>query len=211
MFPTAILAAVLNPVLSTAPGDWFLPTHTVEGAAIQIPVELDRLREQSPEANEVQLFVSSDRGSTWKPGSMKSVADLRQNNMLYYQAAKPGEYWFAVRVRRSDGSVSPTDPADFSPLLIVNFVRRGVAGGPAEQVPGLEDELDRVEIDLIRREVRRLAAAKEGTIGALGEVDQLRDRLRRLRARGQERSPTVTRAGSKLSEVPLPQIPVAPR
>lgn len=79
----------------------------------RIPVNIqpaDRSRIQ-----ELQLWVSEDRGETWKPsGSTKP-----DKPSFKFLAARDAEYWFAVRMVDTAGRLTPSEDEEVQPSLKV--------------------------------------------------------------------------------------------
>ncbi len=89
---------VADDVVATKQPRFRIPYHSD-------PAELQRL-----DAREIQLFVSTDRGQTWKLAQSVPPSAGR----FAYEASADGEYWFAVRtldgmnrLHPQGGSISP--------------------------------------------------------------------------------------------------------
>jgi hypothetical protein len=191
MIPTFVLTAALavgayEPVPTpAAPTD----IHKVPGPAFLIPCKVAA----ADRVTHVQLWVSADRGQKWD-----LYEEITPDKPAFtFIAKKPGEYWFAPRIKKKDGTLSPADTAE-----LVATQRVAVATGSdspepparplarptakpttAEAVAELDDELTRVELELIRKEIKRLSEEKELTPEAEDKFDRLRGRLRDLRER----------------------------
>lgn len=174
----AVLAAGYEPVAE-------VPLHTVPGPAFLIPCKV----EAADLVAVVQLWVSADRGQKWELHE-----EITPDKAAFtFAAKKPGEYWFAPRIKKKDGKMLPADTAD-----LVVTQRVAVAVGTetpepsskpvakptaAETVAELDEELTRVELELIRKEIKKLSEMKELTADAEEKFDRLRYRLRDLRER----------------------------
>ena len=176
----AVLAVGYEPV-----GE--VPLHKVPGPAFLIPCKV----EAADLVAVVQLWVSADRGQKW--ALHEEITPDKQ--AFTFDAKKPGEYWFAPRIKKRDGKFLPADTAD-----LVATQRVAVATGSeaptwagavapvrkptaADTVAELDEELTRVEIELIRKDIKKLSEMKELTTEAEDKIYQLRHRLRDLRER----------------------------
>ncbi len=88
------------------------PVHT-RRAEFRIPFAFDRDDDGRRGAQEVQLYVSTDRGETWRHVQSAPPAEQR----FRYRAGKDGEHWFAVRTLDEDRQLHP--PGKLTPGLIV--------------------------------------------------------------------------------------------
>jgi hypothetical protein len=164
-----------------------VPVYEVTTRSITIPVQLNR----GQNVRYVALFVSTNEGQTWK---LHARIDPLVGQFVF-EAPKSGEYWFAAKVVYQDGRADPDD-GNLHPQLRVRVTlpeQPRVGTPPPLLVPPqakpskeaeldeLDDELNRIEMDLIRKEIRRLAASKELTPEVMERIDVLRERLDRLR------------------------------
>ena len=206
MIPTFVVVAALavgyEPVAD-------VPLHKVPGPAFLIPCKVAA----ADLVTHVQLWVSADRGKKWD-----LYEEITPDKPAFtFVAKKPGEYWFAPRIKKKDGTMLPADVAE-----LVATQRVAVATGSdspepltnqtrtvADTVDELDEELTRVELELIRKDIKRLSEEKELTPEAEDKFDRLRGRLRDLRERlRSNRDPLVT--GSTL-ETDLPGArPISP-
>ena len=58
-----------------------------------IPFRISPAREEATQPIEVQLFISEDRGASWR---LESRVKPEQGSFTF-QAPRDGEYWFAIR------------------------------------------------------------------------------------------------------------------
>jgi hypothetical protein len=170
----AVLAVGYEPVAE-------VPLHKVPGPAFLIPCKV----EAADLVAVVQLWVSADRGQKWELHE-----EITPDKAAFtFSAKKPGEYWFAPRIKKKDGTMLPAETSD-----LVATQRVAVAtGSDAPEPPGkptaaetaaeLDEELTRVELELIRKEIKKLSEMKELTQDAEDKFDRLRYRLRDLRDR----------------------------
>ena len=68
-----------------------------------IPFRVDRTADPTQQPVEVQLYLSTDRGTHWQPYAKASPA---QPHFLFHGGGD-GEYWFAIRTVDSSGRVRP--------------------------------------------------------------------------------------------------------
>ena len=186
-----------------------VPLHKVPGPAFLIPCKV----EAADLVAVVQLWVSADRGRKWE--LHEEISPDQQ--AFTFTAKKPGEYWFAPRIKKKDGKMLPAETSD-----LVATQRVAVAtGSDAPEQPGksiakpaaadtaaeLDEELTRVELELIRKEIKNLSELMELTPDAEDMFDRLRMRLRDLRERlrpDRDRSSSSTLSG--LPPVSSPQV-----
>jgi hypothetical protein len=71
-----------------------------------IPFQIQKAQQPSQEPAEIRLFVSTDRGVTWKPYAKVTPT---QGHFLF-RAVGDGEYWFLVRTLDRSGQVRPQGP-----------------------------------------------------------------------------------------------------
>lgn len=88
------------------------PIHT-RRTSFRIPFAFDKGETERLGAQEVQLFVSADRGKTWRHAQSAS-ADAEK---FRFSVAKDGEHWFAVRTLDRNHRLHPA--GRLSPGLIV--------------------------------------------------------------------------------------------
>lgn len=220
------------------------------GAGLQIPCAV----REPKEAACVQLYVSDNRGATWAlyseiaPDKDAFVFFPKRGDGEYWFTARvkkkdgtfdPTRVEGSVpmqRVRFGDGAekpvAAPTQPArqyaDWTPLGVPSTPAPTVSPirpkSAMQEVDELAEDLTRLEIALIRKEIKRLAEEKELTQETTDKIDRLRSRLRDLRHqlrdgdnnRGSTSgTPAIAPAGYTPSpmaqpSVPLPPIPYVP-
>jgi hypothetical protein len=211
MIATFVMVAAL-----TASGyDPAPEVHKIPGPAFQIPCKVD----QPKEIDRVQLYVSDNRGKTW---ALYQEITPNEDSFTFY-ARKPGEYWFTARLKKKDGTLVPTDQAKFVVMQRVAVETGTGYGEPASPLPSvkpiatateiakeLDDELTRVEMELIRKEIKRLAEVKKFTPETGDKIDRLRMRLRDVQAhirRNRDDSPLATQSNPPAVYPPSPYIP----
>lgn len=168
--------------------------HKVPGPAFLIPCKV----QLADQVAEVHLYVSADRGVTWQ--LYEQITPDKQ--AFTFVAKKAGEYWFAPRVKKKDGTLLPGDLAELAatqrvavatgsadevgpPPLIPPTVVAPPARprAPVNAVDELDGELNRIELDLIRKEMKRLSEANSLTPDVESKIDSLRQRLGMIRDR----------------------------
>jgi hypothetical protein len=203
-----------------------LPAHPVCGPVFHIPCHTERL---PSEVVGIELWYSTDGGKTWS----KSGDIPRDRTQFEFQAQKAGEHVFAVRVRFKDGSVQPKNNEDLVPEMraVVAFdsanERREKVVRAVDEAEELDQELTRLELELIRKEMKRLALEPVYSPETAEKIDRLRARLGQIRARLREggaeqlRAPAGPIPGPSQREpenvipsvvvpAPLPVVPMAP-
>jgi hypothetical protein len=198
----AALAAGYDPVSD-------IPVHKTPGPAFQIPCKVDGIKA----VESVQLFVSDNRGKTWT-----LYEEITPDKAAFtFLARKPGEYWFTARLKKKDGTLDPADTANFAVMQRV-AVETGTGYEPPPPAPtkpaptkrspaAVADELDaeliQLELDLIRKEIKRLSESKEFTRETEDKIDRLHQRLSEIRMRlRRDDKPGTTLPGSTLPLLP---------
>src|SRR5262245_11535526 len=154
-----------------------IPLFKVPGPAFKIPC---RVPDRTRGVVGVELWVSLDGGRKWTKAEALPWSDTDAAKEFEFHAKKSGEHWFAVRVQFKDGRHDPEDVSELVPAQRT-WVMAGSdsVGAPkaaltAAALDELDDELNRVELDLIRKEMKRLAASKEFTNEVADQIDRLR-------------------------------------
>jgi hypothetical protein len=195
MLFTWIMTAILvsNPTVpapAAAPEARELPAYRVPGPAFEIPC---KVKDPAPDLVAVQLWVSADGGKSWE----KSAEIKPDGGKFEYHAQKPGEYLFAPRLKFKDGRVTPA-VGDLSAAqrVVVEAGYEPVTPARATLLSkvanDLDEELTRLEFELIRKEMAQLAAMKGWTQDTADKIDSLRVRLRDAQHRLQNRDRGTT-------------------
>ena len=95
-----------------------LPEIVTSRSEFSIPFRFDQQELTRLNARKVHLFLSQNRGQTWKQAQ---TASLNQNQFIY-KPETDGEYWFSVAISDEDGVMHP-EPALNSPGLKVSVDR----------------------------------------------------------------------------------------
>lgn len=172
-----------RPTLTPAEAET-IPLYKVPGPAFKIPCRVpDRTRGVAG----VELWVSLDGGRKWAKAETLPWADGDAAKEFEFHAKKSGEHLFAVRVQFKDGRFDPEKTSELEPaqrtwvLAGSDPVGTQKAAVTAAALDELDDELNRVEMDLIRKEMKELAASKEFSNEVADRIDRLRSRLAVLR------------------------------
>ncbi|MDB5308552.1 MAG: hypothetical protein JWO38_2754 [Gemmataceae bacterium] len=180
MISTWLLAAALGPGSHdpTSAGDPPSPTavHRIDGPRFRIPLRSEQIHDQ--EVTRIRLLMSADRGRTWKLAAVATP----NTGWFDFRAEKSGEHWFTVQYERKTGALDPADPRDLFPMLKVQVgpVKASVLEEEAGQ---LDEDLNEVELALIRKQLNRLTGRDGLTPGVGEEIDRLRQRLTETRNR----------------------------
>lgn len=184
--------------------------HKVPGPDFLIPCKLAAFKGDVKDVDAVRLFVSRDRGQMWE--LCEVIAPDKA--AFTFRAKKSGEYWFTAQVKMKDGTLNPTNPADFTPMQKVRVTHGTESDAVPPSVPRrgaiadlteLEDELTRAELDLIRKEIKRLTEEGRLTPEVEARIDRLRVRLRDLRDRLRPDRPVTS--PPLVFPDPLPTVP----
>jgi hypothetical protein len=223
MLTTALAVGSSDPAPAPEPQrrDEPAPVYTLNTPEFRIPVNFARVKPE--QARSVLLFVSADRGQTWS-----QHAEITPDQKVFeFSAKEAGEYWFVPVVVHKDGTRDPADVPGAVPVLKVRVDDVGApAAAPrpgrppeparptttretrltrlAEETESLDEELAKLELDLIRKEMKRLAGLKELTVEEMDRIDRLRSRLGDLRHRIRTEQPdprprSTTPAGTPFS------------
>jgi hypothetical protein len=117
-----VLALVSQTGASASPG---AAVTTVRQSVFAVPYRIDRSDDPARQPVEVQLHVSTDRGTHWQ---LYARAMPSQQHFLF-RAGGDGEYWFAIRTVDRSGQARPEAIAD--PGLRVLVDTRPAAAKPA--------------------------------------------------------------------------------
>lgn len=204
---TTLVAAVALAGYDPAPG---VPVHKAPGPAFSIPCRVDGAKD----IERVQLYVSNSRGETWS-----LYEEITPDKGAFtFLARKPGEYWFTARIKKKDGTFDPADPTKFVVMQRVAVETGAGYEPPAPPLPPpsataiveqLEAELNQVELDLIRKEIKRLSELKEFSREAEARIDRLRYRLQEVstRLRGENTPRAIDTTIPPVSGIPPSAIP----
>ena len=159
-----------NPVISEAG----IPYYAVPGPTFRIPFNIHRLDPDSVE--QLRLYVFTDGGRSWA----FSASATPDQGGFEFTAKAAGEHCFAVQVKRKTGRLDPSEVALFQPQIVV-AVKQGEPEPPAvaldAEAAKLSDDLTRIELDLIRKELKLIAAADRLTPKTMDRIDALKLRL----------------------------------
>jgi|GEM_PF-6561736 len=185
MIPTFVMIAMFATGADKSPPD--LPELcTVPGPYFKIPCKVDALKN----VERVQLYMSDNRGEKWILYSQCTP----DQPWFTFRAKQPGEYWFTARLKMKDGTLNPPNLADFVPMQRVAVIhgtdppacpmtmRKGESTLAATATE-LDEELTRLELDLIRKEIKRLTEEARLTPDVEQKIDRLRNRLSEVRIR----------------------------
>jgi hypothetical protein len=96
------VACTLVAALALAqPGDSAKDVIEIQTRKFAFPLAWDA--QKKSDIRQVRLFVSEDRGTTWRHVSDHMAGDDRAP----YTAERDGECWFALQVQRTDGTLEP--------------------------------------------------------------------------------------------------------
>ena len=132
--PLLALAALAAATRADSPGSG---AETPEPIATRqtifsIPFQIQKAQNSAQEPAEIRLYVSTDRGATWRPYTRVEPS----RGHFLFQAVGDGEYWFLVRTLDRSGQVRPQGPnrpelrvmVDTTPPTLQLEAARGDAG-----------------------------------------------------------------------------------
>jgi hypothetical protein len=107
MHGLALMLLTVTPSLD--PAELSRDATEVQSRDFAMPLTLDPDRRDT--VKEIRLFVSEDRGKTWKHEKDYKPTDKR----VLFSAPRDGVYWFAVQVVSKDGKKDPAELNDLTP------------------------------------------------------------------------------------------------
>jgi hypothetical protein len=107
----------------------------------------------------VRLFVSEDRGKTWKHEKDYKRTDER----VTYTAERDGQYWFALQVEFTDGTSDPAKVEALTPAMkvYVNTARKVLKGQKSYEELLREVEELRATVEQLQKKVKELEADRK--------------------------------------------------
>ena len=160
----------------------------VDYRSFHIPVQINP--DQKGRIKELSLWVSSDRGKTWKMHA-KAAPDAKQ---FRFDTDHDGEYWFNVQVVDTKGTPSPSDMSKAAPALKV-VVDTRAKQAPVDSPNSKNSDLDADELeeqynqmqDAIKRWEKRVAELEQRRKEKIEkELDKMREKLDKLKERARE-------------------------
>ena len=122
-----------------------------------MPVKFDP--DRLGEIKRVRVYVSEDRGATWK-----HVKDVKSGDKgVELTAPRDGHYWFALQVVLKDGTSDPADLDNLAPTMkvYVNAERRALKVWKSDEDRRREVEDLRKTVELLQKRVRELEAERK--------------------------------------------------
>ena len=131
---------LLAAAIVSQPGTGAAPTMTVtRHRTFAIPYRLNPVEGEAAQPVEVQLYVSNDRGVTWR---FYAKGPTTQKSFLF-RAGGDGEFWFAIRTVDRSGRVRPKSISAPGLMVVVDAAaqsptspdgrRKTDAAGPAKK------------------------------------------------------------------------------
>ena len=129
--------------------------HTQDFA---MPLHIDPAREDNIER--IRVFVSQDRGKTWKHQKDYKPANAR----VVFSAPQDGFYWFSLQIVFKDGKMEPPDRDDLVAMqkVFVNSERKALK--PRKSYEELQQEAEdlRKEVEQLKRRIAELESSGKG-------------------------------------------------
>ena len=132
--PLLALAALATATKADSPGSGAEPPEPIatRQTIFSIPFQIQKAQHPAQEPVEIRLYVSTDRGTTWRPYT--TVAPSRGH--FLFRTVGDGQYWFLVRTLDRSGQVRPQGPnrpelrvmVDTTPPTLQLEAARGDAG-----------------------------------------------------------------------------------
>ena len=131
--------------------------YTVNYKDFQIPISVDPDRRE--EMEQIRLFISTDRGKTWKQAKSVSV----EKKSFHFHAPSDGIYMFKIQTVFKDKHVIPEDINDGPPALKVRVqtTKEAVlhkAKNPDEEIATLREQVESLqkEVAAVRSKLSEL-------------------------------------------------------
>jgi hypothetical protein len=100
-----------------------LPKDVLEVKDRYFAVPMNINKERKADIETIRVFVSENRGKTWKQSRDYKPADKQ----LVFAATRDDLYWFAVQIVKKDGTLIPATEAEFLPAMKVYVNTTGKA------------------------------------------------------------------------------------
>jgi hypothetical protein len=150
--------ALLAVVCASEPIELEKEVVEIQQRELHIPLLFDP--EKGKGIERIGLFVSTDRGKTWK-----HYKDWRTDkDKLVYPAPADALYWFALQIVRKDGKKDPPNVKGLGPSLkvYVNSEKRPVKN-PSKSYADLEREVEelRKTAEQLKQRIAELESGKK--------------------------------------------------
>jgi hypothetical protein len=151
----ALAIAVIALALRTAPVE--LPRDVVEIQARRFDMPLSVDPDRRDTIKTIRLFVSKDCGKNWEHEKDYKPDDKQ----VTFEAARDGQYWFALQVEFKDGKREPEKAGDVPCRKVyVNAEHRVLKAQKSFEDLKREVEELRKTIDQLQKRIRALEAGK---------------------------------------------------
>jgi hypothetical protein len=182
---TAAVKKSFNMAADPAPAAVEVEKDVVEMNVRNILIPLRFNPAKTEKLERVRLFISEDRGKTWKPESayrskmggnvstgfgprsLQQEADdgyRPQDTEIKFTAPHDGLYWFALQTETKDGTKDPANVADLQPALksYINSERKVLKPQPSPDDLRREVEELRKAVEELKRRNAELESAGKG-------------------------------------------------
>jgi hypothetical protein len=107
----------------------------------------------------IRLYVSEDRGKTWKHHKDCKPTD----ELLPFTAPRDGLYWFALQVELKDGKSEPADVASLTPAMkiYVNTERKALKAAKSYEDLQREVEELRKTVEQLQKRIKELEGERK--------------------------------------------------
>jgi hypothetical protein len=139
--------------ISAVPLELERDVHEIQTPKFALPLWIDP--RQTEEIAKIRLYVSQDRGKTWKHVSDHMPSDEE----LVYSAPQDGLYWFALQVVMKDGKKEPQAVKNLSPSQKVYVNTKRKALKPQKSYEALLREVEQLRKEVA--ELKRKLAERE--------------------------------------------------
>jgi hypothetical protein len=133
-----------------------LPKDVIETKSLTFVIPIQVSAEGQKEIKTLRVFVSLDRGKTWK-----HFKDCKLNEKEFaFTAPRDDLYWFAVQLVRKDGKMEPSAMANLKPIIkvFVNSAQKAVQVDKSYAELQQEIQQLRDQILLLQKKIQALEA-----------------------------------------------------
>jgi hypothetical protein len=147
----------LSLALATDPVELQKDVHEIQTR--KFAMDLGVPADQRGKINQIRLFVSEDRGKTWKHNR-----DYKPNaKEAIFTAPDDGLYWFSLQVVYKDGKKEPAELDDLEPArkVYVNTERRTLKVRKSYGELLRENEELREKVEQLQQRIKKLEAERK--------------------------------------------------
>ena len=136
-----------------------LPKDTYEIPTRQFAMPLRVDPDRADQIEKIRLFVSEDRGKTWRHKKDYKLSDKK----VIVTACRDGLYWFAIQEILKDGNSEPAERDDLVPAMkvYVNSKRRALKTQKSYEELEREVEQLRMTVEQLQKKIKQLESDRK--------------------------------------------------